>query len=77
MGSKQIRVSEAVYARIEAKKRDDETFSEAIDRLIGDVSLLDLSDGGEPDPEQAKQHLEALENTARVDSESAPETVDE
>jgi len=74
MGTKQVRLSEDVYARIESKKRDDETFSEAVDRLIGNVSLLDLVDEDkEYDPEREERRLAALERTARADSESTPE----
>ncbi|MEF8908280.1 MAG: hypothetical protein V5A13_10495 [Haloarculaceae archaeon] len=37
--SKHVRPDEDVCARIEARKRDDETFSEAVDRLTSDWSL--------------------------------------
>ena len=42
MGSKMVRLNEEVYERLAAHKRDDETYSEAIDRLLGGGSLLDL-----------------------------------
>lgn len=42
MGTKTIRLDDDVYERVRAHKHDDETFSEAIDRLIGGASLLDL-----------------------------------
>lgn len=42
MGTKTVRLREDVYERIRSRKRADETFSEAIDRLIGGVSLLEL-----------------------------------
>lgn len=42
MGSTTIRLDEDVYARLKAEKREDETFSEAVDRLLEDVSLLEL-----------------------------------
>lgn len=45
MGTKTVRLDEDVYERIKAKKRDDETFSEAIERLTGDYSLLDFAGG--------------------------------
>lgn len=41
--SKSIRVSDEVHSMIEAHKRDDETFSEAIERLIGGPSLRELA----------------------------------
>ena len=42
MGSKMVRLNDEVYERLAAHKRDDETYSEAIDRLLGGGSLLDL-----------------------------------
>lgn len=42
MGTKNVRLDEDVYERVKSEKQDDETFSEAIDRLIGDASLLEL-----------------------------------
>lgn len=45
MGTKTIRLDDEIYERIRAEKREDETFSEAIERLIGDVSLLELAGG--------------------------------
>lgn len=42
MGTKSVRLDESVYERVMAHKREDETVSEAIDRLIGEPSLLDL-----------------------------------
>jgi len=43
MGSKSVRLDEDVYERIRNQKRPGETFSEAIDRLTGETSLLDLA----------------------------------
>ena len=45
MGTKTIRLDDEIYERIRTEKREDETFSEAIERLIGDVSLLELAGG--------------------------------
>ena len=42
MGSRNVRLDEDVYERVKNEKRDDETFSEAIERLIGCASLLEL-----------------------------------
>lgn len=44
MGTRTVRLEDDVYERIKAEKRADETFSEAIDRLLGGASLLDLAD---------------------------------
>lgn len=42
MNTKSVRLDKNVYERVKSEKRPDETFSEAIDRLIGGTSLLDL-----------------------------------
>lgn len=42
MGTRDVRLDDYVYERIKGEKREDETFSEAVERLIGDSSLLDL-----------------------------------
>ena len=43
MGRKSVRLDEDVYEHIESQKRDDETFSDAIDRLTDDYTLLDFA----------------------------------
>ncbi|MFC7228013.1 antitoxin VapB family protein [Salinirubellus salinus] len=43
MGTKNVRLDEDVYERIKSQKRDDETFSDAIDRLTGEYTLLDFA----------------------------------
>lgn len=42
--SKSIRLSDEVYERLEAQKREDETFSEVVLRLAGERSLSELAD---------------------------------
>lgn len=42
MGSTTIRLDDDVYERLRAVKREDESFSDAVDRLLGGGSLLDL-----------------------------------
>ena len=39
--SKSVRLDEDVYELVSARKRDDETFSETIERLVGGPSLLE------------------------------------
>lgn len=70
MGTKTIRLDEDVYERLKSEKRDDETFSEAVDRLIGDWSLLDLA-GTATEAETARHReiLEAAEQNATQDRE--------
>ncbi|MFC7043264.1 antitoxin VapB family protein [Halonotius sp. GCM10025705] len=58
MGTKSVRLDEEVYERIAAHKRDDETFSEAIDRLTSDYSLLAFAGGSSA--EAADRHRELL-----------------
>jgi len=71
MGTKNVRLDDDVYERVKAHKREDETFSDAVARLIEDVSLLDLVDEGEEyDAERAAEQKEALKRTARADAES-------
>jgi len=72
MGTKSVRLDEDVYERVKAHKRSDETFSEAVARLLRDVSLLDLADEeAEYDAERAAAQKKTLQRTARVDSEAA------
>jgi predicted CopG family antitoxin len=74
MGTKSVRLDEEVYERVKAHKRDDETFSEAVARLMRDVSLLDLAeDSGEYDAERAEEQKETLRRTARGDHEGVEE----
>jgi predicted CopG family antitoxin len=41
--SKSVRLDEDVYEFVSARKRDDETFFETIERLVGGPSLLELT----------------------------------
>ena len=64
-----VKLDSDVYDRVKARKRDGETFSEAIERLIGgrEVSLLDLADGEEYDEEAYEERLETLDRAAEAD----------
>lgn len=74
MGTKSVRLDEDVYERVKAHKRDDETFSEAVARLLQDVSLLDLVDeNAEYDAERADKQKAALDRATRADSEAVEE----
>jgi len=44
MGTKMVRLDDDVYERIKSRKREGETFSEAIDRLTSGYTLLDFAD---------------------------------
>lgn len=71
MGTKTVRLDEPVYKRVKAHKREDETFSEAIDRLIDDWSLLELA--GTYTDEQADRHRELLRRSEEADLEEQRE----
>lgn len=68
-GTRTVRLEEDVYERINARKRDDETFSETIDRLIDDYSLLDFAENFTN--EDARRHRILLE---RVDEQAKQES---
>ena len=59
--SKSVRVSDEVHSMIEAHKRDGETFSEAIERLIGGPSLRGLA--GILSDDEADTFREAIEQS--------------
>jgi len=63
--SPQVRLDDDVYERIKANKRDDESFSEAVERLIGGRSLRDLR--GTFDEEQVSEMRDAIEAADRQD----------
>lgn len=65
MGTKTVRLREDVYERIRSQKRDDETFSEAIDRLTGGTSLLELE--GTLSDEEADAAREAIRESREAD----------
>ena len=59
--SKQIRLDDGVYERIKSIKRDDESFSDAIERLLGEQSFSDLHDVF--DDNQVNEMRAAIEET--------------
>ena len=61
MGTKNVRLDEDVDERVRSRKHPDETFSEAIDRLTGEPSLLDLA--GLLTTEEAAEIRESLRDT--------------
>lgn len=74
MGTRTVRLDEEVYERIKAHKREDETFSETIDRLTGGYSLLDFA--GDYDEADAERHRDLLDRADRVAAEDRRETLD-
>ncbi|MFB6176928.1 MAG: hypothetical protein ABEI99_07260 [Halobaculum sp.] len=52
MGTRQVEISETLYARVEAANRPDETLGETLEGLVDDYSLTDFAeDMAENDPE--------------------------
>ncbi|WP_254864170.1 antitoxin VapB family protein [Halovivax gelatinilyticus] len=74
MATKTVRLDEDVYERIKSKKREDETFSAAIDRLTSDYSLLDFA-GGYTD-EDAARHRDLLERSEETAAEDRRKLLD-
>ena len=72
--SHQVRLDDDVYERIKANKRDDETFSDAVERLIGRRSLRDLR--GIFDEEQVNEMRETIEAADRKDSDEVNEVAE-
>jgi predicted CopG family antitoxin len=74
MGTRTVRLDEDTYERVKSKKREDETFSEAIDRLIGEWTLLDLV--GTLSEEEAAAHRRAIERADEAQREDARELLE-
>ena len=70
MGTKSVRLDEDVYETVKAKKKEDETMSEAIERLIGGKSILDLYDTvSEEDADKMEEAIEEMDRRGRADME--------
>lgn len=63
--SHQVRLDDDVYEQIKANKRDGESFSDAVKRLIGGRSLRELRDVFDED--QGSEMRDAIEATDRKD----------
>lgn len=66
--SRQVRLEDHVYERIKANKRDDESFSDAVARLIGGRSLRDLREVFDED--DVREMRDAIEAADREDREA-------
>lgn len=64
MGTKTIRLDESVYERLAARKREDETFSEAVERLTSEYTLLDFAGGYSENA--AREHRAMLAESSEV-----------
>ena len=72
--SHQIRLADDVYERIKANKRADESFSDAVERLIGGRSLRDLR--GIFDTEQVSEMRDAIEAADQEDRDEVRNIAD-
>jgi predicted CopG family antitoxin len=63
--SHQVRLDDDVYEQIKANKRDGESFSDAVKRLIGGRSLRELRDVFDED--QGSEMRDAIKATDRKD----------
>ncbi len=75
MGTKPVRLDEDTYERIKQRKRPDETFSEAIDRLTRTPSLAEL--GGIVEAERVERMEEAIEAADDADEAEVDDVLDE
>ncbi len=72
--SHQIRLEDDVYERIKANKRDDESFSDAVERLIGGRSLRDLREVFDGD--QVSEMRDAIEAADEEDRDEIREVAE-
>lgn len=74
MGSRTVRLDEDVYERLKAAKREDETFSEAVDRLLGGESLPELAGlWSDEEVEAARGVLDEVDADATADTDELVE----
>ena len=73
-----VRLDDDVYERIEAHKREDETFSEVIDRLIGVPSLRTLTGIlSDEEAEEFREVVEDVDSTATTDVDGLASAVEQ
>lgn len=72
--SHQIRLEDDVYERIKANKREDESFSDAVDRLIEGRSLRDLR--GVFSEDQVNEMRSAVEAADDMDRDEVREVAE-
>ncbi|MDZ7747243.1 MAG: antitoxin VapB family protein [Halobacteriales archaeon] len=74
MGTKMVRIDEDLYERIKSKKREGETFSEAIERLTSEYTLMDFADEfADEDGNRWDEHKEAIETAETAQHEEMTE----
>ncbi|WP_458190108.1 antitoxin VapB family protein [Haladaptatus sp. NG-WS-4] len=65
--TKTVALSESAYERLKARKREGESFSDVVERLAGERSLLEIVGTGSPDDGYA----ESVKNAGSSLSEGA------
>ena len=75
--TKTVALSETAYERLSAKKREGESFSDVVERLAGERSLLEIAGTGAADDEYEKAVTEAGSSLTRSAEETHREFVDE
>ncbi|WP_160135586.1 antitoxin VapB family protein [Halococcus salsus] len=75
--TKTVALSETAYERLSAKKREGESFSDVVERLAGERSLLEIAGTGAADDEYEKAVTEAGASLTRSAEETHREFVDE
>ncbi|MEM4780461.1 MAG: antitoxin VapB family protein [Halalkalicoccus sp.] len=63
--AKTVALSETAYERLKARKREGESFSDVVERLAGERSLLEIAGTGSPDDEYAKAVADARSSLDR------------
>lgn len=77
MGTKQIRISERLYARVKSEKRDDETIGEALERMVGGYDLLDFAADAEGNESLDVEEIETeMRDASERNAEEVRETLD-
>jgi len=64
MGTKTIGIREETYERLKARKRDDESFTDLVERLLGD-STVDWRDGFDTLGTEEMENLERAASRSR------------
>ena len=72
--SHQIRLEDDVYERIKTNKREGESFSDAVERLIGGRSLRDLRDVFDED--QVSEMRDTIETADQEDRAEVRDVAD-
>ena len=75
--TKTVALSETAYERLSAKKREGESFSDVVERLAGERSLLEIAGTGAADDGYEEAVTEAGASLTRSAEETHREFVDE